>query len=108
MALPGVYRTFTATIASGTTTSSEVDLGCNYDHVLLFIPSATTSAASLFISDRLGGTYYPAANNAGTVESWASGISGRYVQVANHNRFLKIIHPTAPTADTTFTIVCYS
>lgn len=102
------YTVLTATIASGTTTSSEVDLGSNYDHVYLLIPASITWNTRVFMSDRSGGTYYAAATAAGVKVDLASSVSNMYVQLTNHGRFNKIIASTAPADGASYTIVAYS
>lgn len=102
------YKTVTATIASGTTTSSEVDLAHNYEHVYLLIPTSSVGNTRIFMSDQAGGTYYPAATAAGANVDIASSISGKYVQLANHGRFNKVIASTAPADGASYKLVCFT
>lgn len=102
------YSVFTATIASGTTTSSEVDLGGNYDHVYLLIPASITWDTRVFMSDQSGGTYYAAATAAGAKVDLASSVSSMYVQLANYGRFNKIIASTAAANGASYMFIAYS
>lgn len=108
MALQREYTVLTATIASGATTSSEVDLAGNYDYVYLKIPSSSVGNTRIFMASELGGTYLPAATAAGANVDIASSISGKYVQIANHGRFNKVIASTAPADGASYTFVCFS
>lgn len=102
------YQVFTATIASGVTTSDEVDIKHNYEHVYVLIPSSSVGNTRVFMSDQTGGTYFPAASAAGANVDIASSISGKYVQLTNHGRFNKIIASTAPADGATYKIVCFA
>lgn len=102
------YQEYTVTIASGTTTSTEVDIAHNYEHVYLLIPSSSVGNTRIFMSNKIGGTYYPAATAAGANVDIASSISGKYVQIENHGRFNKVIASTAPADGASYTFVCYT
>jgi hypothetical protein len=102
------HRVFTVTIASGTTTSTEADIERNYDHVYLLIPATSVGNTRIFMSKESGGTYYPAATAAGANVDIASSISGKYVQLADHGRFNKVIASTAPADGASYTCVCFS
>jgi hypothetical protein len=95
-------------MASGATTSSEVDIFHNYEHVYLLIPSSSVGNTRIFMSHELGGTYYPAATAAGANVDIASSISGKYVLVANHGRFNRVVASTAPADGATYRFVCFT
>ncbi len=101
------YYTQAVTIASGGSISSAFDLFHNYDHVYILIP-ANTWNTEIYMSDKVDGTFYPAANHGGTTDSYASSISGKYCQITNHGRYNKIRATTAPANGTTYTVVCFN
>ncbi len=102
------HQEFTVTIASGVTTSGEVDIAHNYDHVYLLIPASNVGNTRIYMSNKLGGTYYPAATAAGTNVDIASSVSARYVLLDNHGRFNRVIASTAPADGASYTFVCFS
>lgn len=66
----GLHKVYAATMASGGTMTSEVDLGRSYQNVFLMIPSMATASngITLYASDAQGGTYrvvkHPSINSA--------------------------------------------
>jgi hypothetical protein len=102
------YRVFTATIASATTTSSEIDLEKAYQRVYLKIPSTSVGNTRIFGTTESGGTYVAVAASAGTSVDIASSISGKLVEVGQYTRFLKVIASTAPANGGIYKLVCMS
>ena len=76
-----------ATIAANEAKSSAIDLGREYDFLMLQIPGMTKCKLSLQVAERLGGTYYELGNEVTTEEetfnraaSWTLG-GFRFVKV---------------------------
>ena len=66
MSLYGEWKE--ATIASGASSSSAVDLGRDYDWLSLEIPEMTTSQLYLQVAEALASTYYDLGRDTTTVE----------------------------------------
>ena len=49
----------TATIATGGTVSSEVDLGSTFANVTVLVPAIDSATLALSIAEKSGGTFYP-------------------------------------------------
>jgi len=57
-----------ATISAGSSKSSAIDLGREYDYLLLMLPSMEACKLSLKVSETSGGTYYNLGKNITTNE----------------------------------------
>jgi hypothetical protein len=102
------YRKFTMTIASGVTTSNEVDIGGNYNHVYLQVPASSVGNTRMFMANTLNGTSLRVANAAGTPHDIASSVSNVYVRVNDHGRYNTVCASTAPANGGIYTLVCFS
>jgi hypothetical protein len=63
------------TIADEGTLSAECDLGDNYEFLNIYIPTIDSANISLYVSDKLGGTYYPLGLSTNVI---AAGTGGFY------------------------------
>ena len=102
------YLLKTLTIASGVTTSDEVDIGGDYSHVYLKIPASNVGNTRMYMTDILNGTPIRVANAAGTPHDIDSAISNVYARITDHGRFNTVVATTAPAGGATYTLVCYS
>jgi hypothetical protein len=102
------YRKFTMTIASGVTTSNEVDIGGNYNHVYIQIPASSVGDTRMFMAHTLAGTPKRVANAAGTAHAIPSATSNVFVRVNDHGRFNTVCASTAPADGGIYTLVCFS
>lgn len=107
----GAYAPFNVVIASGTSTSAEVDLGRAWRHVFLD-PTGALGECRLQAAPVTGGTYrmvqWPAylSGTAGTFTA-GSGLSGSVVEVPLAGlRFVKVFATGTITNGATLKILC--
>jgi hypothetical protein len=101
------YKVIAATMASATTTSSEVDLGgTGYEHVYLQIPASPGGDTRVFVARELGGTYVRIGGTS--LHNVASSISNCMVRLTDRGRFMKVVSTTAPANGATYYFICYS
>lgn len=108
MSNPGNYFIGTATVASGATTSTEVDIGQSYDHVYLHIPAGNVGDTQIWAAAEKGGTAYPIANSSGTKYTFGSAVCGVLALLNQHGRYCTIVASTAPANGADYTFVCFS
>lgn len=100
----GVKRVFTATVASGATSSAEVDLGAYFSRVIVGLP-ATTWDTRLLVAEDTGGTFKNLYTSISQQFTVASSISAAYIPAENVGRFVKVEVSTAAANGASFFIV---
>lgn len=114
MSTIGPAVAFTATLTTGSTSTSAIDLAGGYGKVMVGIPTMTSGCDHYFqVSDSSTGTfrrlYHPAdvANATPVVVTYASSVSNCYVPLDANARYLKIEVTTA-ASDTshTYKLIC--
>jgi hypothetical protein len=93
-----------ATISSGGTTSTEIDLETKYDKLDIEVPTLTNCDLSLQVSFDKGGTYRPL-GVGGT--KFATGTTGNFFTTVDIGgfEFIKIISSVAQGSDRVFNVV---
>ena len=101
------YRVITMTVASGTTTSNEVDLGRTYRKVYLDLPASLVGNTKIMAASEAGGTMKTIINSGASV-SIASSVSNAMVDLQDlgYSRHMVIVATTAPTADVAYKVIC--
>lgn len=106
---------FKATVASGATLSSEVDIGKGYDQVYLDMASGTTFSVFIQGARTSGGTFKriyhaPSDNDSVTtaveIASSTAGTNGAIVALPHHTRFMKLEFATAVANGGTYYFIC--
>jgi hypothetical protein len=106
---------FGATIASGSTASSGIDLGYGWNHIGVMIPSMASGTDVYFkVSDSLDGTYrrvyhHPTISNSNPAAMFVnSAVTNCYVHLEFVNaQYVKVELSTAMTATSAqFKIIC--
>ena len=94
-----------ATIANGGTSSAAVDLGKEFEFMVIELPALTSATIKPQISETLGGTYYdvygtPPASGA-AVKVITAATTGEYCWIVPLGcaRFIKIVAGTAQAAE---------
>jgi hypothetical protein len=101
----GVTRVFSVTVASGATSSSEVDLGAHFSRALINIPASNTWDTQLLVAADTGGTYANLYTGISTQFTVASSISNAMIPVENVGRWVKIEVTTAAADGASYNIV---
>jgi len=93
------WKSCTITIATSTTISAEVDLGRQYETLIVLIPTITLSTLACYGAKTTGGTFYPLGNSVTTEAS-----TGGYADIWDIGGFqyIKIVAGTAQEANRTF------
>jgi hypothetical protein len=101
------YRLFTSTIASATTTGTEVDIDRSYRKVYLDIPASSVGNIEVWGSTTKAGTFKPLYKSAATA-SIASAVSNMMVDLDDYGyvRHCKVIATTAPANGAAYNFVC--
>jgi len=103
-------KTAVITIATDDKVSAEVNLQHGYKKLLVLIPTLTSSAISVSISDRSGGTYYPVHKlksdlSATGLQSLTAGTGAVAMAFAiNGAQYVKIVAAASQGADRTFIV----
>ena len=115
MAYVGKVSVYTATLASGVTLSSAIDLGGSWGKLALSIPSMASGGNTVvYGSDKIDGTFQPiylsptAAPNTPIAISIVSSVSNAIVPIDAVNcQFIQVGVSTAATATQyTFKVIC--
>ena len=97
----GSWLDCTITIATSTTQSAAVDLGRQYETLIVLIPTITSSTLACYGASTVGGTYYPLGNSVVIAAS-----TGGYADIWEIGgfEFIKIVAGTAQEANRTFSV----
>lgn len=100
MSVCGTWKT--ATIAASDTTSTEIDLGDNFDFMNVIIPTITNCKLSVQVAQASGGTFYDLGD--GTVTSHT--ITGNFATVfeVGGYQFVKIKSSVTQAAERSFEV----
>jgi hypothetical protein len=102
----GVKRVYEVKVASGATSTAEVDLGAHYSRALIGIPTSWTGGdVRLQVAENTGGTFKSLYGSTTARWSVSAAVSGAFVPVENVGRYVKIESSSAPSADSTFYII---
>jgi hypothetical protein len=98
--------TITLAGAADNTTTGAVDLGADYQYLNIYVPTITSSAISIKVSDSIGGTYATcnltaSAISLGTGSQYSSLTIGGY-------RYVKVVTSAAQEANRTFLVKGYT
>ena len=111
----GPIKTYDLSIASGATSSSEVDLGRAYSKVLLDLPSATTFTLFVQGATASGGNfkriYHAPGDNlsdpdAIEIASSIAGANGAIVGIPNYTQYMKLESATAVANGAAYKLIC--
>jgi hypothetical protein len=104
MSLYGQWKD--VTIADEGTLSAECDLGDNYEFLNIYIPTIDSANISLYVSDKLGGTYYPLGLSTNVFAAGTGGLMTTF-ELGGY-QFIKILSSaTQSTAAVTFSVRGY-
>lgn len=101
----GVKRLFSVTVASGATSSSEVDLEAHFSRVLIGIPAGNTWDTALLVAENTGGTFKNLYTAIDTKFQVASSISAAYIPAETVGRYVKVEVTTAAANGASYFIV---
>ncbi len=111
--MPLPAKAFTASMVSGGTFSSAIDLGYGWTKICVAIPSMASGADLYFqAADSLNGTYRrifhaPTVTSAAVVFTVASGITNCILPLHVSPQFVRVEATTAPASTAyTFTFIC--
>jgi len=97
----GSWVDATITIATDDDLTAAVDLGADYDTLIVYIPTLTSAELTLYVSETLAGTYY-AVGNSVTVAAGTGGFID--VWILGGARYIKIGTSAAQGANRTFRV----
>lgn len=99
--IAGSWLDCTITIATSTTVSAAVDLGRQFETLIVLIPTITSSTLACHGASTIGGTYYPI-GNGNTIAASTGGFAD--VWDIGGFQFIKIVAGTAQEANETFSV----
>ena len=101
------YRVITATIASGATTSTEIDLGRSYRKVYLEASGDIDAELGIWAAVKAGGTYRQM-YASGATAAIASNITGMFIDLDDYaySRHMRLVATAAVADGATFNVVC--
>ena len=99
--IPGSWKDATITYLTDADLTAAVDLGRDYETLLIQIPTIDSSTLILHACETLGGTYYPVGNSVSIAAS-----TGGFTDVWDIGgvRYIKIETGTDQTANRTFRV----
>lgn len=110
----GVQSTFSATMASGATTTSEIKLSRSWQNMFLVVPSMTSGTeVRIQVSDASGGTYrqlmhYPVNSSTVAVNIFKvnSSVTNAAVPIPAGYQYMKIETTATVDSGNTFKVIC--